>query len=139
MAKTNPNDGLDNLKRKLDKAIQDQNSNIFSRIGLKSPLREPTLAELVAEGDAIIEAEERTKRAATTILKQQEAMPKSAPKAETPKSNNPYVIARETILNKMDKFCRNEILEMERTGNKDNRIYNEFITEVRKEGDRLQQ
>jgi hypothetical protein len=129
----------------LDKLVNEQNTNLFSRQGLKSTVKLPTLAELVAEGDAIIEAEERAKRAANTMVKKGESQ--TAPTAPAPMvkeikpivSTNPYVIARENILKKMDNFCRKEILEMERTGDKDNRIYNEFIVEVRKEGDRLQQ
>lgn len=49
--------------------------------------------------------------------------------------NNPYMRARIEILTKHQAWRRNEILEMERLGDTDNRFYMDFVREVAKLGD----
>lgn len=51
-------------------------------------------------------------------------------------SKNPYVRARAEVLSKMIKSKRIEIEERERTGKTDARIYDEFVKEVQRLGDK---
>lgn len=86
----------------------------------------PTIAELVAEGDALLAKEANTKPTSSC--------PKQVTKTT---SNNPYIIARETVLNGFEEWKRNEILTMEKEKNINNRWYNDFIKEVISVGDSL--
>ena len=53
------------------------------------------------------------------------------------KDANPYIQARAEVLSKMNKACRNQILEMEATKDTENRIYKHFIDSVAELGDTL--
>ena len=53
------------------------------------------------------------------------------------KSKNPYIQARCKVLTEMSAFRRQEIEEMESTGNIYNRIYAEFVKMVTDMGDKL--
>ena len=83
-----------------------------------------SISQLVANGDAIIkqEAEDSVKKMST---------------AEEITSKNPYAQARIIVLKRMPAWKRNEIAEIEKTGNKDSRAYGEFIKLVADEGDKL--
>jgi hypothetical protein len=50
-------------------------------------------------------------------------------------SDNPYLKARIAVLDKMTDFKRNEIKEMEKIGDTDNRFYADFVHEVSCLGD----
>ena len=75
----------------------------------------------------------------------EEPKPKKVKKDDTKKldkalaisSKNPYIRARVQILEKMLKWKREEIHMFERTGNINNRFYDDFVHEVRKLGDIL--
>lgn len=116
---------FENLGKKLQR-LADEN-HIYSRKGLKPTPTQPTFAQLVAEGDALIEKESKKSKK------------ESSPPSETnkPTSLNPYAVAREKVLAKMDEWHKKEILRMEAEGNKDNRFYDEFVRKVRELGDTL--
>jgi hypothetical protein len=59
------------------------------------------------------------------------------PTSLPPSSGNPYIQARHEVLSKYSEWRRNEIAVMEKTGNIDNRYYNDFVHEVAILGDKL--
>lgn len=61
--------------------------------------------------------------------------PKVLDNALAKMSDNPYIRARAEVLKKMIPSLRKQIEEMEKTKNLDNRIYKDFVQEVRKLGD----
>lgn len=61
--------------------------------------------------------------------------PKKPKKSTTPK-DNPYLIARNEILDGLTDWRRKEILVMESENNLDNRVYNEFTDQVHRLGDK---
>jgi hypothetical protein len=71
---------------------------------------------------AQFEADERRKAA--------EAPTEISPTQLPSTSENPFIRARVDVLNKYNEFKRREIAEMEKTGNKENRVYQEFVAEV---------
>lgn len=91
---------------------------------LDNPKRQPTISELVAEGERLLK-EEALQFKSQVISKE-----KLETKIET-LSSNPYVKARIEILNKMTPFHRREIEVMEKEGNINNRFYEEFCHNVR--------
>lgn len=102
------------------------NVKIRGYSNLPIPDHEESIAELIAEGDRLLE---------------QESKKKIAPKASTPltktSSNNPYFQARLKILSAMDPEKRQLIERLEKEGKKDTRQYQEFIQEIQKLGDKL--
>jgi hypothetical protein len=114
--------------KKLGEMLQELiNKEKLSRKNLKPTLSEPSIAQLVAEGNLLLE--EETKTAVVTKKK-------SVPVEIGPKVN-PYQSARLIVLKKMDAWNRNEILRMEKENDINNRIYDEFVTQQRIEGDNL--
>ena len=96
------------------------------RKGLKPTKKAPTLAEMIAEGGRLLDEEQKK----TTPKKVSTPSP-----IET--SSNPYVKARNKILQGYNEWRRREIAEMEKTGNVNNRFYNDFVHEVAVLGDSL--
>lgn len=82
---------------------------------------------LAAEGHKLLAAEEN-KSENKPITKNTNSKPLEAKSAN---EVNPYIRARNDILNKMGAFEKKEIETMEREGNLDNRIYNNFVHQVR--------
>jgi len=85
-------------------------------------------AVLVAEGLALLKAEEEAKSGPTT--------PKAEP-VPTTTSKNPYVQARERVLKGMTDERRERIESMEANGKTDNPFYTEFTKAVMTLGDKL--
>lgn len=96
-----------------------------SRSGLKPTSTEPNVMDLVKEGDKLLadEAKQQTKEI-------QKA-------ASTKTKNNPYFQASLNVLERYPAWRRNEILEMEKSGNKSNRLYEDYVKIVVDEGDKL--
>lgn len=116
------------------KKVQGVKLDINSRHNMPTPDHEESIAELVAEGERLLAEEEKLKS------KQKTAAPaKDESKDLTNKlgsmSTNPYVRARVEVLNKMPKWKRSEIEEMEKTGNINNQYYDQFCKDVRILGD----
>jgi hypothetical protein len=63
--------------------------------------------------------------------------PKTKTPSSPPSSANPYLQARNKILADYSEWRRNEIAEMEKTGDINNRFYNDFVHEVAILGDSL--
>lgn len=101
------------------------NVKIRGYSNLPIPDHEESIAELIAEGDRILEREAK----------------KNTTKASTPSTkppvNNPYFQARLKILAAMDPEKRELIERLEKEGKKESRQYQEFIQEVQKLGDKL--
>ena len=83
------------------------------------------------------------------ILLRAEAKEKSKPEpfAQKPElletklgsmSDNAFMRARVQILTKMSDFCRKEIKRMEKEGNTENRVYNEFAHNCRVLGEQFE-
>lgn len=83
-----------------------------------------TYANRVAQ----FEADERRKAA--------EVQPELPPLQIPSTSENPFVRARVDVLNKYSEFKRREIEQMEKTGDKSNRVYEEFIADVAQAAER---
>ena len=80
------------------------------------------------------------------LLEEEAKQTKPAPiKDETSKMHrslatnhkNPYVRARQIVLDKLPEWRRKEIETMEKLGNTDNKFYKDFVAEVMKIGDAL--
>jgi len=65
------------------------------------------------------------------------AGPKKKSSPIPPESQNPYIQARHKILSAYPEWRRNEIADMEKTGNTNNRFYTDFVHEVAVLGDSL--
>lgn len=101
------------------------------RKNLKPTSHLPTISELIAEGEKLLAEDLRVKKALANV-------PEKAPKTDIPPSStNPYIQARHQILSKYSEWRRNEIAEMEKTGNTDNRHYTDFTHDVMVLGDKL--
>jgi len=81
---------------------------------------------------AKFEASERLKKDVEALHKQA-GVKKTVGQALT--SNNPYLRARNEVLEKYPAWRRNEIAEMERLGNVNNKYYAEFCHDVAVLGD----
>jgi hypothetical protein len=91
---------------------------------------------LAAEGMKLLEAEERA------IKKPKVRNTNEQTKLDTVLgmiSKNPYIRARHMILEKMSLARKKELEDMEKSGNTDNKKYQDFIKEVAKLGDSLSQ
>lgn len=86
-----------------------------------APPKEESLSDLIAEGNRLLEQEEK-------IIK------KSAP-SSLKNESNPYIRARAEVLKKMPSWKRNEIATMEKEHNLDNPYYDDFVKQVRILGD----
>lgn len=93
---------------------------------LPIPPNEPSLDELIAEGDRLLEEEAKANL--------QKKKTKSSSKS---KSKNPYHQAREKILSDMDPEKRKHILRLEKENKKDSYQYEDFLKEIQKLGDQL--
>lgn len=88
--------------------------------------------QLVLEGDRLL-AEEAT----TLKMSPSPVVKKAIQTAIDSGVKNPYVQAREQVLKEMDAARRKEILAMESSEQINNRHYEEFLSAVRKLGDKL--
>jgi hypothetical protein len=96
------------------------------------------ISYLAAEGTKLLEAEEKTKKTAPKLLptpKVDDSNKLTAALATS--SKNPYVRARQIVLEKLPEWRKKELAEMEKTGNVNNTKYKEFVAEVAKLGDTL--
>jgi len=122
-------ENIQKLSDKLRELAQRQAAK--ERKNLKPTKRPVTISEMVAEGEKLLAEDLRVKKA--TI-----ATPEKAPKADIPPtSSNPYVQARHKVLQAYPQWRRNEVAEMEKTGNLDNQFYAAFVKEVSVLGDKL--
>lgn len=115
--------------------------NRIKGLGAKNlvpPVKEPTMSELAAEGLKLLEEE--------SLVKNHKAVPitvrhiddrKKLDKALAISSTNPYVRARVMILEKLSPLAKNELAEMEKTGNINNKKYEMFVHQVAVLGDKL--
>ena len=102
----------------------------FNRSGLTPTPKLQSLAQAIAEGDALLANEKKTN---SKIIS-------STPVAKAPVAKalaNPYAQARINVLSGMTDFAKNEILTMEKNKDLSNRWYEDFVQRVAKEGDRL--
>lgn len=122
-------DNVKKLSEKLRELAMRKTAN--ERKNLKPTSRIPTIAEMIAEGEKLLREDAKVK--AVTGL----AAP-TKKKTDLPPSNqNPYVQARHQVLSKYPEWRRNEVAEMEKTGNLNNQFYDAFIKEVSVLGDKL--
>lgn len=129
-------DNFDEYQKKLDKI----NLSKDSRYNLPQPDHQETLAELIAEGFRLLAEEEKEKKTKSPVSSQDILghTPKSSLEDKLGSmSDNPYIRARCEILKKMSAIARNEIEKMEKNGNINNRLYNDFVKNVRIRGDQL--
>jgi len=131
MKKTEENE--DNFKKYTDRMAQ-----LRKEGGMVGPPDLPVdklIQALCAEGFEIL-AEEAAKKAKKTSVPKKDDSEKLKDKlASTDK--NPYVRARQIVLDKLPTWRRKEIEEMEKNGNTNNKIYSDFVAEVAKIGDGL--
>ena len=92
---------------------------------LQLPDHQETIDELIAEGNRLLEEDEKKNKISPRVKKS--ASP----------SSNPYVRARNQILSEMDPEKRKLIERLEKEGNKNCAQYNDFIEQIRKLGDKL--
>lgn len=104
----------------------EKNFNL-SREGLKPTPKLQSLAQAIAEGNALLANEAKTPVKPTGCK----------PSIPVVTNKNPYIQARTNVLNAMTDFNRNEILTMEKEKNTINRWYDDFVRKVATEGDRL--
>ena len=105
----------------------------------KATKRDQTIAEMVAEGNRLLEEEEREKNS-----KKKPEPPKPQPD-ETTKlestlgsiSENPYIRARVQLLNKMTPEARKVIERIEKGELERNHVYDRFVHDVALLGDNL--
>lgn len=125
----------DEYKEKLERVYLNRLSRCTSNMPMPGPLMTPRqiVLQAIIEGYRILDME-------AAYEAQQKIKGKPEPKAQKPElletklgsmSPNPFVRARVQILNKMSDFHRNEIERMEKDGNTDNRVYNEFAHQCR--------
>lgn len=126
MAKTENEDNFEKYKERLN-AFQTRRGDLTPSPEL--PL-DKLMDYLVKEGNKLLAAEKKTIKPKDESAKLNKTLALS--------STNPYVRARIMILEKMPALRRNEIAEMEKTGNINNSHYEEFVHEVRKLGDSLE-
>ena len=122
----------ENIKKLSDKLRElAQRKTAQERKNLKPTKHQPTIAEMIAEGEKLLREDAKVK--AITGL----AAPTKKKIDRPPTNQNPYVQARHQVLSKYPQWRRNEIAEMEKTGNLDNKFYADFVKDVSIEGDRL--
>lgn len=101
---------------------------------LTPPPANLTLGELMShlamEGEKLLAAEPKKVKAKKDDTKKLE-------KTLAISSKNPYIRARVQILEKMSKWKREEIHQMEQSGNINNRFYEDFVHEVTLLGNKL--
>ena len=118
---------------------KEEYSNFISklgRMGLVPMTKEPTdlnilMQQLAREGEVLLQQEGKKKN--PIVIK-----PSPKVSAISPLSDlNPYVKARNQILNGLTSERRKALEEMERTKNTNNREYSEFAAAVAALGDKL--
>lgn len=117
----------ENYKRYLERLAEMQKTGDLTP-SPDLPLNE-LMGHLAAEGEKLLKSEEKTKPVVDESKKLDMALGLS--------SKNPYIRARVMVLQKMPKWKRNEIHDMERTRNINNPHYEEFVHEVAILGDNL--
>jgi hypothetical protein len=118
MAKKIDNNHEENL-RKYQERIK-----MYTKQELTPPDHELTIDELAVEGAILLAKEGKT----------EDPIPKPSPVVS---SKNPYLQARNQVLNKYPEWKRIELLRMEKDNKTDNYTYKEFVKEVRMLGDSL--
>ena len=114
-------DSIKNLGDKL------REMSLNSRKGLQATTAIPTIAELIAEGNALLEQE----------AKNPQPKKKTSNKSPAASKKNPYLQARLNVLNAYLEWRRNEVAKMEKEGDVENRFYRDFLKSVQEEGDKL--
>lgn len=139
---------MTNNKKKSDAVFEEYMAQVLktknkplSRFNLPTPDHEETPLELVTEGLRILEQEEKPFSKIVDM----------APKTSTPTpdqtkelesklasiSNNPYVRARNEILDGLKEDTRKMILRMEAGKMEKNSQYDDFIKSIHRRGDQL--
>ena len=121
----------ENVKRlgeKLKKLALRRTAN--ERKNLKPTSSIPTIAEMIARGEKLLKEEAKVKAITDLATSQKKT---NLP----PIDQNPYIRARHQVLSKYPNWRRNEIAEMEKTGNLNNHFYDAFIKDVSDLGDKL--
>ena len=116
-----------------DSNLKRYKNRLTSLDGLQSTPELPMaklIDHLIAEGNALLKTEAvPVKKTSKTKL--------SA--ALSTSSSNPYTKARAMVLEKLPEWRRKELARMEKTGDINNRFYQDFISEVSALGDQLSQ
>jgi len=99
---------------------------------------EKLIQHLAAEGAKLLDAEAKT----VPIKVVGKVQPKKSDDAKLTEtlglsSKNPYIRARIMVLKKYPQWRRNELRDMEQSGNINNKFYDEFVHEVAILGDTL--
>lgn len=130
MAKKTENE--DNLKRYKER-LKELEGQLVPSPDLPT---EQLMEHLAKEGEALLAAEAPKKVVGKIVPKKQDETPRLNT-ALAAASKNPYVRARAQVLMKYPEWRRKEIATMERTGNTDNKHYEDFVHEVATLGDKL--
>lgn len=125
----NDNDNIKNVSSEfLKKRFMNQNTIKKVKPGIKDYRLSPTeINNLLQEGEQLLKEE---KKNAPKLKKKADAALRASKK-------NPYLIAREEVLEKILPCRRKEVLEIEEKGLPESRIYKEFIEQVIARGDEL--
>ncbi len=111
----------------LEKALKD----IFQERGKLKPIpSQQSIEDAIKEGNALIKEENKNPQ----VEKKKKQSKKISVKGD---QNNPYVKAKKQILSKMENWKREEIIQMEKDGDLDNKFYIAFVKEVAILGDSL--
>lgn len=122
MSKNNPN------APSLDKYLQSVKDRGYDK--LPKPDHKETLAELIAEGNKLLELESKKTKKTFPVKS-------SLENSLAATDSNPYIRARAQILKAMPAWRQKEIETMESTGNTDNRFYEDFVRSVTDLGNQL--
>lgn len=126
MSKTNSNPYNDFMAE-----IAKTKGKHLSRFGLPRTAGIQSFDELIADGNKILEEEQKLQNPC------QEIPIKNKPSTLDTHSTNPYVKARNDILNEMTPEKRNVILKMENGQLEKDSRYENFCNDIRKLGDKL--
>ena len=114
MAKNKPTDKAANLELYLQRLQTHKPEDLIP------PATNPTIAQLLAEGHKLLEADAKFKD-----------VPQSVPIIVKPVSNtNPYVKARQQLFEKYAPWRKNEVLHLEKIKDLDNQHYLTYVKEV---------
>jgi len=103
--------------------------------GLSTP---ELIAHLEAEGLKLLAEEEKKNPAPAPVPIKRKDERKELDATLALNSTNPYVRARVMILQKLPAWKRKELEQMEKTGDINNKYYQQFVHDVRVLGDTLQ-
>lgn len=112
----------------LDKYLQSVKDRGYDN--LLMPTHKETIAELVSEGNKLLELEVKNPSKKPTVKS-------SLENSLAATDSNPYIRARAQILKAMPAWRQQEIEEMESKGNTNNRFYEDFVKNVTDLGNQL--